>query len=113
METNKTAYNRALKRVDEIKKFYTHLRVYIIINILLLLIKAKLLSLIGGGAFEDLHFERWLDWNTYGTAIIWGVGLFAHWIYAFQYKFNFLKKWEKRKIQEILKNDKENEYNGS
>lgn len=113
MKTNNTAYDRALKRVEDIKKFYSHLRVYIIINVLLLLIKAKILSLIDGGSLQDLHFERWLDWNSYGTAILWGIGLLIHGLYAFHYKFNFIKKWEERKIEELMNNNDESDYNGS
>lgn len=112
METNATAYDRALKRVGEIKKFHNHLRVYIVVNVLLLLIKAEFLELIDGGTFQDLDFERWLQWNSYGTAIIWGVGLFVHWVYAFQYKFGFLKKWEERKIEKLMNNEEKGRKDG-
>lgn len=100
-----TPYERALKRVENIKKFYAHLRAYLIINVALLLIKANVFDLFKGNGFEDLHFERWLDINVYGTAILWGIGLLIHGLYAFQYKFKFFKKWEENKMKEFMDNE--------
>ncbi len=106
METSKnTQYERALKKVGVIRRFYKHLRVYIIINVLLLLLRAKIFKFFNDGNISDVQFDRWLDWNTYGTASIWGVALFIHWVYAFQYKFKFFKNWEDRKLKEILEKD--------
>ena len=110
METSEnTKYERALKKVEAIKRFYKHLRVYIIINVLLLLLRAKIFKFFRDGDFSDVHFDRWLDWNTYGTAIIWGIALFIHGLYAFQYKFKFFKNWEDRKLKEILEKEENNE----
>ena len=108
--TENTSYARAQKRVDDIKKFYRHLQVYIIINVLLLLLKANIMSLGRGGNFTDLHFEHWLDLNVYGTAIVWGVGLLIHGLYVFQYKFKFFKNWEQRKINEFMNQEDENQF---
>ena len=106
--TDSTPYNRALKKVENIKKFYAHLRAYLIINLVLLLIKANIFDLFKGGNIEDLHFERWLDLNVYGTAILWGIGLLIHGLYVFQYKFKFFKKWEEEKVKEFMENDNNN-----
>lgn len=98
-------YERALEKVEAIKRFYTHLRAYIIINVLLLLLRAKIYKFFNDGDFTDVQFDRWLDWNTYGTAIIWGIGLLIHGLYVFHYKFRFFKNWEERKLKEILEKD--------
>jgi len=103
--SEKTKYERAQKKVEGIKKFYKHLRVYIIINVLLLLLRARIFKFFGDGDFSNVRFDRWLDWNVYGTAIIWGVGLLIHGLYVFQYKFKFFKNWEDRKLKEILEKD--------
>ncbi|RDK87141.1 2TM domain-containing protein [Marinirhabdus gelatinilytica] len=100
-----TPYERAQKKVSAIKNFYKHLRAYLIINVFLLLLRAKIFRVFEDGNLSDVHFERWLDLNTYGTSIVWGVALLIHGLYAFQYKFNFLKKWEARKLNEILEKD--------
>ncbi|MDX1463099.1 MAG: 2TM domain-containing protein [Marinirhabdus sp.] len=95
------AYERAIKKVEDIKKFYKHLRVYLVVNVILFLIKVNILGLLDGGV-DDLHFDRWLDLNVYGTAFLWGIGLLLHGLYVFQYKFKFLKNWETRKVKKIL-----------
>jgi 2TM domain len=100
-----TKYERAQHKVKIIKGFYKHLRVYIIINLFLLLIRAKIFRFLRDGDFSDVHFERWLDYNSYGTILVWGVALLIHGLYAFQYKFKFFKNWEDRKLKEILEKD--------
>lgn len=100
-----TKYERAQKKVNTIKRFYKHLRVYLIINVLLLLLRAKIFKIFKNGDLSDINFERWLDWNTYSTAAIWGIALVIHGLYAFQYKFKFFKTWEDRKLKEILDKD--------
>ena len=106
METSKEKkYVRAQKKVEAIKRFYKHLRVYIIINVLLILLRIKIFNFFSDGDFSGVQFESWLDWNTYGTAALWGVGLLLHGLYVFQYKFKFFKNWEERKIKEILEKD--------
>ena len=109
MKTSENAkYERAAKKVEDIKKFYRHLHVYLIINFILLLVKANVLGLLSGDGFEDLAFERWLDINVYGTAFLWGIGLAIHGLYVFQYKFKFLKNWEARKIEQLMNDNDEN-----
>ena len=109
---NNTAYDRALKRVEEIKKFYGHVKVYIIINVLLLLITADFVTILDGNTLKNISFEKWLHWNTYGTAAVWGIGLLAHGLYAFRYKFTFLKKWEARKIEQLMQKEDEQQSHG-
>ncbi len=109
METTKNyKYERALKKVEIIKRFYKHLRVYIVINVLLILIRIKIFKFFNDGDLSNVQFDRWLDWNTYGTAIIWGIALLIHWVYAFQYKFKFFQNWEDRKLKEILEKEENN-----
>lgn len=103
-----TKYERAQKKVDTIKGFYKHLRVYIIINVLLILLRVKIFKFFKDGDFSNVQFDRWLDWNTYGTAAIWGFALVLHGLYAFQYKFKFFKNWEARKLKEILDKEENN-----
>ena len=100
-------YEQARKKVDAIKAFHTHITVYIIVNIFLILIKTNIIS-----AFDDKEFvlrlDPWLELNTYGTLILWGIGLGIHGLYVYRHKFKFLKRWEDRKIREIIKKE-ENE----
>ena len=99
MEEQKSLkYLRAKKKVETLKGFYGHLTAYILVNAFLILLQA--------GMFKGrLSFG---DWEIYATAVFWGIGLLAHALYVFVYFFfrnNRIKKWEERKIQEILDKD--------
>jgi len=111
---------KAKKQVDHIKKFYKHLKVYIIINILLLVVKFNLINWFKDDYewIQNPGFSDWLSWNMIGTPVLWGVGLMVHAAYVFKFgakswkelKPEFLKKWEKRQLDKFLQD--ENKTNG-
>lgn len=99
---NEEKYNRAKKKVKQVKDFYNHLTVYIIINVLLILIHM--------GLFQNGVFQ--LDYPTlsmFTTPFFWGIGLLFHGLYVFQDSFTFFRKWEERKMKEYMEQD-ENDY---
>ena len=98
-----TSYERARKRVDDIKGFYGHLTAYIIVNAVLLLARGKFhFMLLSKGALGDPEFLNWLDWNVYGTPIVWGIALGIHALSVFV-KNPFLgKSWEERQIEKYM-----------
>lgn len=97
METKKSlAYLKAKRKIEVLKGFYGHLTVYIIINSILILFNSNVFSK------GTIDFS---DWGNYFTAIMWGIGLFFHFLYVlvyFNFNSNFIKRWEDRKIQEFL-----------
>jgi len=103
-----SSYERAQKRVKEIKGFYGHLTVYIIINLIVLFSRARFLNLQGNNtSLQNVEFLNWIDWNIYGTPIIWGVFLVIHAISVFG-KNPFLgKKWEERQIKKYMNKSNE------
>ena len=95
-------YIRAKKKVKQIKGFYSHLSVYVIINICISGI------IIYGLSYEDDYsfISAIGHFGVYSTWLFWGIGLFFHWLGVFGFR-NFLgKDWEDRKIQELMNNDK-------
>lgn len=94
----KEKYERAKKKVKDLKGFYNHLIIYLIINSFLLLINMGILS---AGIFN----LRLPSWSAMGTPFFWGIGLAVHAVMVFHDNFSFLKNWEDRKIKEIM--DKE------
>ena len=100
METKKSlAYLRAKKKVETLKGFYSHLVVFILINTGIILVFANVFS------NKPLNFA---DWGNYATTFFWGIGLVSHAIYVFfvlNFKNNFLKTWEEKKIKEFLEKD--------
>jgi hypothetical protein len=79
-------YKEARAYVRKVREFYTHLAVFVIINLFLFL-----LDLITGSGW-------WFFWPLMG----WGLGLAIH-AYTVFVEQRFLgRAWEERKIQELL-----------
>lgn len=100
METKKSiAYLRAKKKVETLKSFYSHLVVYVLVNIGIILVSANVFN------DEKIDFSQW---SNYLTAIFWGIGLVSHALYVFyvvNVDNNFLKRWEEKKIKQFLEED--------
>ena len=81
-------YEAAKKRVKEIKDFYSHIIVYVAVNI--------------GLFFLDLFDSSGsLDW-FYWVVLGWGVAVLIHGFYVFGIEGVFGHDWEERKINELL-----------
>lgn len=86
-------YERAKKRVARIKGFYSHLTVYIIINIFIVIWTAVIFKEAGRPAFQ---------WTMLGTPILWGIGLFIHGLSVFGGNLILGANWEQRQIRKIM-----------
>ncbi|MES2412120.1 MAG: 2TM domain-containing protein [Bacteroidota bacterium] len=93
-------YQEALKRVKRIKGFYSHLMVYVVINVMLLIVNYKNLD----------ASENFLGWQVFNTAIFWGIGLLAHAFSVFTPTMLMGKDWEERKIKELMEKEKQNKW---
>ncbi len=101
-----STYERARKRVEDIKGFYFHLSVYIIINGILFLSRDNFsLTLVDESAFGDTNFLSWFNWETYGTPLIWGLGLLYHASTVFIRNPFLGKAWEERQIVKYMNKD--------
>ncbi|WP_411031906.1 2TM domain-containing protein [Spongiimicrobium sp. 3-5] len=106
-------YKKALRRVDMQKKFYKHVMVYIVINIVLVAIKIKLFHGVIHENTWGEGFSDWLAWNFLATPLFWGLGLVFHGLYVFllkgkplkEFKPKRLKEWEERQIQKYMEQD--------
>jgi hypothetical protein len=83
-------YERARKQVAEIRDFYTHAAVYVVVNIGIFIID----MVTDGGP--------WFYWPLIG----WGIGLMVHGISVFGPETRLGRDWEERKIREIMARDK-------
>jgi hypothetical protein len=97
----KIKYERAKKRVEDIKGFYTHLSIYLVINGLMLLAALGIFE----GTFIPIQFP---GWSYFTTPFFWGIAIFIHWIYVFKSQFNPFKNWEEKKIKQFIE-EEENE----
>jgi hypothetical protein len=85
------SYERAKKRVEELKSFYSHLFVYLAVNAGLFL-----LNIIT----SPRHL--WFYWPLIG----WGIGLAIHGLSVFGTQNLLGKDWEEKKIKEIMEKEK-------
>ena len=84
-------YAAARKRVRQLRGFYVHLTVYVLVNVLLLVI--NLASSPG---------VLWFYWPLLG----WGIGIVAHAASVFGTGRFLGKEWEERKIRELMEKQK-------
>ena len=93
-----TKYERAKKRIEDIKGFYTHLSIYLVINVLMILAALGLFT----GTFIPIQFPVW---SYFTTPFFWGIAIFIHWLYVFKSHYNPFKDWEERKIKQFMEED--------
>ena len=88
---NDEKYEKAKKRVEELRKFYGNLVTYAVINVMLIII--NLVTSPG---------SLWFYWVT----IFWGIAILLHASKVFILKGKFLgEEWEERKIKEIMEKE--------
>ena len=90
-------YDLAYKRVKRIKGLYVHAMVYFLVNVFII-----------SSSYNNSLFgtEVFLRWETFSTALFWGIGLLAHGLSFFGRNIFFGQNWEEKKIQEFMKKDK-------
>ncbi len=94
-------YLKAKKRVKDIKGFYSHFSVYVVINLFLS-------GIIIFGLTRDENYtlgEAITHFGVYSTWLFWGIGVFFHWLGVFGFKNVLGKSWEEKKIKELMDQD--------
>lgn len=86
-------FTRAKKRVEEIKSFYIHVMVYLVINAFILI------SIY-------INADTFWTWPHFVTLFGWGIGLAFHAAKVFGFNPLFGKNWEERQIQKFIEKDK-------
>ena len=85
---------RAKKRVDEIKGFYIHFSIYLIINTFILINLSQ-------------HTDNFWQLQHFFTPFLWGLGLGFHAIKTFNWNLLFSKSWEERQIKKYMDKDRD------
>lgn len=95
-DKNEIKYLEAKKRVKKLKGFYTHLAIYLLVNLLIVFIN-----------IQDLKpGESYFKYENFITLFFWGIGLIAHAMSVFVPQFVLGKNWEERKIRELMDKEK-------
>lgn len=100
IEEDQIKYEQALQRVKKIKGFYTHLVVYLVINLMLVIVNVQNLD----------KGESYFQFKNFQTAFFWGIGILAHGLSVFLPNMILGNNWEERKIKELMNKDKMNKF---
>lgn len=92
---------RAKKQVEELKGFYIHLLVYVLVNIFITAV--TIISKVNDG--ESLG-EALFSFGSFTTAFFWGIGLAFHAAKVYNFSPFFSKNWEENQIQKYIEKDK-------
>jgi len=90
-------YNLAYRKVKRIKGFYSHLQIYFIVNAIIIISSLNR---------DSIWSTEFWNWDTFSTAIFWGIGLAAHAVSVFGRDLFFDHDWEQKKIKEFMEKEK-------
>lgn len=92
------AYLKAKEKVKKIKGFYSHLTVYILVNIFLIIL------------FNRNFNDNFWSFGTFSTAFFWGIGLAFHALGVFGPDLIFGKSWENRMMKKYMDKEKNDRW---
>lgn len=102
-ENRNLVRENAEKRVKELKGYYSHILIFVIVNGILYLLKTGVLTSLLPEAFpKESYYYDWINSNV----LIWGLILVVHTIIVLRHKFSFFKNWEERQIQKYMDEDR-------
>ncbi len=93
-------YISAKKRVKDIKGFYSHILVYIIVNTLLSTLKV-MHSINNGESFSEAFF----DIKTFMIWMAWAIGIIFHGFAVFSDSTISFKRWKDKKLIEFIEEE--------
>ena len=82
--------------MKEIKGFYIHALVYVLVNLFLIL----------STSIKYDSFETFFQQNQFWGIGLWGIGLFSHGLSVFLPNFILGKNWEEKKIRELMERNR-------
>ncbi len=85
-------YIKAKSKVEKTKSFYTHVFIYLIVNLIITAFKVSD-NLDSWSSFTN----ELLSFNVLSSWTIWGLFIVMHFI-----SFVFGQRWEERKIEELM-----------
>ena len=95
---NDLKYTRAKHRVQREKSFYTHLTVFVLVNLGITAFKVY-----GHLSSWDDFLSELLTFNVLSSWLVWGIIITFHYV-----MFRFGGAWEEKKINEYMDKDLSN-----
>ncbi|WP_418639376.1 2TM domain-containing protein [Winogradskyella sp.] len=106
MDINKSNFRKAKNKVEKLKRFYTHLGVYFIINTIITVVKV-MSNMNMGETFEEAFF----DFSTVASWLVWGLVIVIHAFSVFGLPLLVGADWEERKIQQYMNEELQQDKN--
>ena len=98
---NVDKFVKAHKRVKAIKAFYSEVLLFLLITFLLIFFRENVIGLFGNVG-QNVNFLKWLNLNIMLIPLWWGIILLVKAKCVFNYKFDFIEKWEQKKIKKYM-----------
>jgi len=92
---------KAEKKVKKIKRFYVHIFIYFVVNLVWFIV-----LLILGELSSYTKFGFWgMGYGQISMALFWAIGLLVHGQFVFAKNISISKKWEDKKIKALLEKE--------
>lgn len=91
---------RAEQKLKELKDFYHHLMVYVVVNLFISI--AKIVSNINNG---ETFLDAFWDFSTFAVWFFWGIGVIGHAAKVFSFNLFFNKDWEEQQIKKYMEEE--------
>ncbi|MGH1518577.1 2TM domain-containing protein [Chryseobacterium sp. JK1] len=96
IDENDIQYQIAKKQVEQLRGFYIHVFIYLGVN--LIIVYYNYTNLEPG--------ESYFQFKNFFTATFWGMGILAHAASVFLPRTRPIKKWEEKKIKDLMDQQK-------
>ncbi|WP_282031846.1 2TM domain-containing protein [Winogradskyella eximia] len=91
---------KAKNKVEKLKRFYTHLGVYFVINTIITVV--KVMSNMNMG---ETFYQAFYDFSTLATWLVWGIAIALHAFSVFGLPLILGEDWEERKIEKYMNDE--------
>ena len=102
------AHARARARVRQLKAFYLHAAIYVVVMLGLLAINAATRDgahdmMFNGSRFHSDGGDWWVIW----PALVWGIAVAIHAVVVLIGGVDRVDDWEQRKVDDLVRREKE------
>ena len=96
----------ARKRVELIKALFNHVSTFLTVFIILsVLYVIKVEPVVRFRESLNAEVLQWIDFNILAGLGIWALVLLIHGLVVFNYRFSFLRNWEARQLEKLMKEE--------
>ncbi len=103
--SNIEKYEKAMRRVKTVRKFYLGIVRLLIFTILLFFLNDRILQIFIDKGLDNAHILYWVNWTLWSIPVTIAIIYVFKGLWLFFFKKYSTKKWEERQIQKIMKEE--------